>query len=62
MKATRKTQPYRGGKGPAGASLAAMLMGKGRFMPNPAEASNRAKKQLHARKRIKRRRVKSGSK
>lgn len=56
---SRRTQPYRGGKGPAGPSLSAMLAGRARYMPNPQDAKRRAKKQLYAKNRVKRLRVPS---
>jgi len=56
MKNGRRTQPYRGGKGPAGPSLSAMLLGRSPLMPNPMDASRKATKQLNRKKRVRKRR------
>jgi hypothetical protein len=48
MKATRRTQPYRGSvHRPQGPALAAMLRGGPAYLPNPQNAHRRMKRAHH---------------
>lgn len=57
---SRSNQPYKGGKGPAGPTLYAMLKGAGKFTANPMDARRKAIKQLHKRKRRRKRLYRGG--